>query len=166
MPRLNAFLALLGVVVTAGPGARWHTVAANGVALRIPPGWIRVQSAGDGNVIDPRTVLVVGTHGVRPRGSQCQVAHYRVPAAGAVVVVVAWKSETSGGGHPPRSRAPLRKIVLRKPSFECFGGLGGAAQLSLGGRAFQVNVMVGARATRGRIDEALAVARSFDLAGR
>jgi hypothetical protein len=166
VPRLNAFLALLGVVVTAAPGARWHTVAANGVALRIPPGWTCVQSAGDGNVIDPRTVLVVGTHGVRPRGSQCQVAHYRVPAAGAVVVVVAWKNETSGGGRPPRSRRPLATIRIRRPSFECYSGRGGAAQLSLGGRAFQVNVMVGDRASRARIDQALAVAHSFDLARR
>jgi hypothetical protein len=166
MPRLIALLALLGVAATAAPADRWHVVAANGVVLRIPSGWTRVQSAGDGNVVDPRTVLVVGTRGARPRPSQCQVAHYRVPAAGAVVVVVAWKNETSGGGRPPRSRRPLAAIRIRKPSFECYSGRGGAAQLSLGGRAFQVNVMVGGRASRARIDQALAVARSFDLSRR
>jgi hypothetical protein len=166
MTRLNAFLAVLGVVVTAGTGGRWHTVVANGVAIRIPPGWTRVKSAGDGNVIDPRTVLVVGTRGAGPRGSQCQVAQYRVPALGAVIVVLAWKNETSGGGRPPRSRRPLALIRIRKPSFECYAGRGGSAQLSLGGRAFQVNVMVGDRAPRASIDQALAVARSFDLARR
>jgi len=166
MLRLIILLALVGVAATAAPGARWRVVEANGVALRIPSGWTRVQSAGDGNVVDPRTVLVVGTRGARPRPSQCQVAHYRVPAAGAVVVVVAWKNETSGGGRPPRSRRPLAAIRIRKPSFECYSGRGGAAQLSLGGRAFQVNVMVGDRASRARVDQALAVARSFDLSRR
>jgi hypothetical protein len=84
---MTVFLALLGVSATVGAGGRWHTVSANGVALRIPSGWTRVPNAGDGNVIDPRTVLVVGTRGARPRSGQCQVAQYRVPASGAVVAV-------------------------------------------------------------------------------
>ena len=51
------------------------------------------------------------------------------------------------------------------PSFECFSGRGAAAQVVLGGKAYQVNVMVGDRASKQRVAEALTVTRSFNLAG-
>ena len=52
---------------------------------------------------------------------------------------------------------------MRRPSFECFTGRGAAAQVALGGRAYQINVMVGDKASKRRVAAALAVARSFDL---
>src|SRR4051794_40534279 len=107
-----------------------ETLASRGVLLKVPDGWSRVTRAVDGNVVDPRTVLVAGTQGVRRRPSRCQVAAYRIPPTGAVVVVIAWRTETSGGGVPPRLRKPLRALKLKRSSFECFKGRGGAAQLA------------------------------------
>ena len=125
-----------------------------------------MTAATAGPITDPRTLLVVGTVGVRPKVSQCQIAAYRIPAAGAVVVVVGWKSVASAGGGPQKpGRAPLKKLVsVHRPSFECFSGRGAVAQVLLRGTPYQVNVMVGESASRHRIEQALAVARSFDLA--
>jgi hypothetical protein len=103
--------------------------------------------------------------GVRPRTSQCQIAAYRIPAAGAVVVVVGWRSIVTAGGAPWKpGRAPLKKLVsVHRPSFECFSGRGAVAAVLLRGKPYQVNVMVGDRASKPSVAEALAVARSFDL---
>jgi hypothetical protein len=139
-------------------------ISSHGVRVVVPPGWQPVEPAGDGNVVDPRTVLVVGTAGVKPRSSQCQIAAYRVQPAGAVVVVVRWKTLTSGGGDGETGRAPLRKLLrVTRPSFECFGGRGAAVDLGLRGHAYQVNVLVGDRASERRVAQALRVARSLDL---
>jgi len=117
-------------------------------------------------VSDPRTLLVVGTAGVRPQASHCEIAAYRLPPSGAVVVVVGWESIASAGGSPwTRGRAPLKSLVaVHRPSFECFAGRGAASDVLLGGKPYQVNVMVGDRASKTRVEEALATARSFDLA--
>jgi hypothetical protein len=141
------------------------TIRAHGIALNVPHGWHRVQAAGDGPVTDPRTLLVVGTAGARSKPTQCQIASYRVPIGGAVVVIVGWKTATSGGGHMKPGRWPLARLTsVRRPSFECFAGRGAVASLALGGKAYQVNVMVGKFASDRQISEALAVARSFRLA--
>jgi hypothetical protein len=146
-------------------GGIGQTVRAHGVALTISTGWHRIASAGDGPVADPRTLLVAGTTGVIPKPTQCQIAAYRVPAHGAVVVVVGWKTATSGGGRMKPGRGPLKKLTsVKRPSFECFAGRGAAASLALGGKAYQVNVMVGNSTSAQHVAEALAVARSFRLA--
>ena len=138
-------------------------VAAHGVRVVVPSGWARVTAAGAGPVTDPRTLLVVGTRGVHARASQCQIAAYGVQPTGAVVVVVGWTSMTQGGAQRP-GRWPLRALTsVHSPSFECFSGRGVAAYLVLLGRGYQVNVMVGDRASPARVRQALAIARSFDL---
>ncbi len=138
-------------------------VAAHGVRLSVPSGWARVTAAGDAPVTDPLTLVVVGTRGVHAHPSQCQVAAYRVQPTGAVVVVVGWTSLTEGGSQRP-GRWPLSALTsVHTPSFECFNGRGVAAYLVLRGRGYQVNVMVGNRASHARVRQALAVARSFDL---
>jgi hypothetical protein len=153
--RLFAILAVVGAVGVGG------VISANGVEVWAPAGWHRVASAGDGPVSDPRTVLVVGTPGVRARLTVCQIAAYRIPPDGAVVVVVGWKPAR---GINARGRTALAKLTsVRRPSFECFKGRGAAAQVELRGRVYQVNVMVGDRASKQRIGDALDVARSFDL---
>ena len=160
--RVVALLVLVAPLPACG-GDR--TISSHGVRVVAPAGWQRVEPAGDGNVVDPRTVLVVGTTGVEARPSRCQIAAYRVQPSGAVVVVVRWKTLTSGGGGVPNGRAPLRKLLrVTRPSFECFEGRGAAVELGLRGHAYQVNVLVGDRASRRRTAEALRVARSFDLA--
>ena len=53
---------------------------------------------------------------------------------------------------------------LRRPLFECFDGRGAMAQIVIRGRAYQVNVLVGDRATRETVADALGVARSFAAA--
>ena len=123
-----------------------HPVKANEVQVVVPAGWRRVEVLPFGP--DSVTVLVVGTRGVRPRGVSCQIAAYRIPPAGAAVVVVRWRTETSGGGRPPGSREPLRHMHLDRRGVECWPNhRGGAVQLSLGGHAYQVNVLIGDRAS-------------------
>lgn len=165
--RVLTAVVLAGAALVAAPGAGAGSVSllgANGVELRAAGRWHLVppQQAG---ATDPTTVLVAGTPGVvRLAEPRCQIAAYRVPPTGAAVVVVRWRTTTSGGGDPPRGRGPLRALDhVTRPSFECFAGRGAVAQLSLGGHAYQVDVLVGDRASVARIREALAAARSFDL---
>ncbi|OAI54792.1 hypothetical protein AYO48_04615 [Gaiella sp. SCGC AG-212-M14] len=100
-----------------------QTVRAQGVALSVPAGWHRVASTND--LPDPRTLLAVGTAGVAPKPTQCQIAAYRVPAHGAVVVVVGWKTATSEGGRMKPGRWPLKTLTsVKRGSFECFAGRG------------------------------------------
>jgi hypothetical protein len=166
---MRAISVLFGLLVltSVAPGCRGaRTVAAHGVRFAVPAGWQRIEAAPAGPVTDPRTLLVVGTAGVRPRASRCEIAAYRIPAGGAVVVVVGWKSVASaGGGASKPGRAQLEQLVsVHRPSFECFSGRGAVANVLLGGTPYQVNVMVDVRASKRRIAEALTVARSFDLA--
>jgi hypothetical protein len=163
--RLLALVLLALVVTSVADGGSDQTVRAHGVALTVPGAWHRVASVGDGSVTDPHTLLVVGTAGVTPKATQCQIAAYRVPTHGAVVVVLGWKTATSGGGRMKPGRWPLRAMKsVKRPSFECFAGRGAAASLALGGKAYQVNVMVGDATSPPQIAEALAVGRSFRLA--
>ena len=104
--RLVALLVAAVAFTSLGLASSGRAISANGVRVVVPPRWHRVHPAGDGPVVDPRTLLVVGTVGVRARSSQCQVAAYRVPASGAAVVVVGWKRATSGGGHMKPGRTP------------------------------------------------------------
>lgn len=165
MRALATIFAALALSTTASAATRGRIITSHGVRLVVTAGWHQVPSAGDGPVIDPKTLLVVGTSGVHPRASQCQIAAYSVPADGAVVVIVGWKTATSGGGHLRPGRTPLAALrSVRRPSFECFSGRGAVAQVALAGRAYQVNVMVGDGATTKEIADALAVARSFNLA--
>jgi hypothetical protein len=151
---LAAFFA--GAVAAGGGGA---VVRAHGVRVTVPSGWQQVPPAGDGPVTDPRTLLVAGTHGVAPKRSPCQIGAYRIPAAGAAVVVVGWKRSNGATGLGTGALARLRSVT--RSFFECFSGRGAAAALVLRGREYQVNVIVGDSASRRRVAEALAVARSF-----
>jgi hypothetical protein len=161
-----ALLAAAALTLVTPALGRDRTISSRGVRLVVPAPWTRVTPAPDGAVIDPRTLLVVGTHGVHAAPSRCQIAAYRIPASGAVVVVVGWKSLAGSGGQPYRpGRWPLARLrAVHRPSFECFAGRGAAAFLVLAGRAYQVNVLVGGAATRRTVEAALRIARSFDLA--
>ena len=149
------------VVTASATAAAWSVLKANGVSVRAPAGWDLVAAGEPGTVVDPRTVLVAGSEGAAPRHSECQVAAYRVPADGAVVVVLRW------AGKAPEwldtDRQVLADVKLRRQYFECFDGRGASAQLAVKGRAYQVNVMVGDRASAKSVANALAVVRSFDV---
>jgi hypothetical protein len=82
-------------------------------------------------------------------------------------VVVGWKNLIiSGAQNRKPGRWPLKRLTaVRRPSFECFNGRGAAADLVLRAKAYQVNVLVGDQASTRRIENALAIARSFDLVG-
>jgi hypothetical protein len=150
------------VLVAAAPAAEGeHVVRAYGVQLTAPDGWVRIEPPSEPASADPRTLLVVGTKGARAIESECQVSSYRVPAEGAVVVVVGWKPPSTGV-----ALLPVAAMRLRRETFECFGGRGAVGQLARGGRDFQVNVMVGDRAEADVVAAAFAVARSFTLAQR
>jgi hypothetical protein len=152
---------LFAILATAGAIGVGGTIAGGGVQVRAPAGWHRIAPAPDKAVTEPQTLLVAGTAGVQARRTQCQIAAYRVPAAGAVVVIVAWKM--AHGQTGPGLSALAKLTAVHRPSFECFKGRGAATQLVLRERIYQVNVMVGDRASQQRIAEALAVARSFRL---
>jgi hypothetical protein len=153
--RSFAILAVLGAV---GVGS---AISANGVQVWAPAGWHRVASAGNGPVTDPRTLLVVGTSGVRPHLTQCQIAAYRIPSAGAVVVIVGWQG--THGDTRLGMKELTRMTTVKRSMFECFKGRGAVATVVLRQREYQVNVMVGDRASKQQIAEALDVAHSFNL---
>lgn len=160
----QALLAALAIVsLASGCGGR-RGITAGGVLFTVPSGWHQVQAAAAEAVTDQRTLLVVGTAGVHAKPSRCQIAAYRIPAAGAAVVAVGWTSVASaGGGAPPPGRAPLNTLTtVHRANLECSNDRSAVAQLRLDGQQYQVNVVVGNRASKARVAEALAIARSFD----
>lgn len=160
---LGPFVALM--LLASACGGSGHVLAAHGVRLVAPNGWSSIRPA-QGPVTDPRTLLVAGTAGVRARPSSCSAQSYRVPSSGAAVVVVGWSSVSAAGGAPRPGRMPLEHLVsVRRPFFECFAGRGAGADLLLAGKRYQVRVLVGDRASKHQVDQALAVARSFKPAG-
>jgi hypothetical protein len=142
-------------------------IAAHGVRMLVPEGWQRIKAADPGPLTDPSTLLVVGTAGVlpKPRPARCEIAKYHVPSVGAVVVLFGWKRLSDSGAQRQKpGRWPLNAMVaVRRGVFECFAGRGAGATVTLSGKAYQVNVMAGDRASKQRVTEALAVGRSFDL---
>jgi hypothetical protein len=152
-----AMLALASVAAAAMVG----TARGGGVELELPAGWEKVVPARGTTLGDPQTLLVIGTEGVRAVESDCQVSSYRVPANGAVVVVIGWRDAVGNSGF-----LPLSALKLRRGTFECFAGRGAVAQVTRRNRDFQVNVMVGDRASAETIEDALAAARSFALVPR
>jgi hypothetical protein len=157
----SAAALVAGLLASAALAAEGTSLRAQGVQLTAPDGWQRVEPAVEGATSDPRTLLVVGTKGVRAIETECQVSSYRVPADGAVVVVIGWKRPSTGV-----TLLPLSSMRLRRDTFECFEGRGAVAQVIRNGRDYQLNVMVGDRADADLVAEALAVARSFALAPR
>lgn len=155
-----ALAALVGALVAVPALADvQNLVRGGGVQVSVPAGWSAVEPADGRSTTDPRTLLVVGTKGARPIESRCQVASYRVPNDGAVVVVIGWRD--SFGDTPA-----LQLSKLRRPTFECFSGRGAAGQVTRRGRDYQVSVMVGDAADAETVAAALAVARSFQLVPR
>lgn len=156
-----AALALAACVSAAAAAAGGVTVRGGGVELLLPDGWSRIQPAAQPATDDPRTVIVIGTDGVRAVDSDCQVSSYRVPSDGAVVVVIGWRDATGASPY-----LPLSGMKLRRGTFECFADRGAVAQVTRRGLDYQVNVMVGNRASAATIDDALAAARSIAPAQR
>jgi hypothetical protein len=154
---LSASVAALALASVA-TGAMVGSARGGGVELELPSGWAKVVPARGTTTSDPQTLLVIGTDGVRAVESECQVSSYRVPANGAVVVVIGWKDAVGTSGF-----LPLSSLKLRRGTFECFAGRGAVAQVTRRGRDFQINVMVGDRASAETIEDALAAARSFAL---
>jgi len=158
------FVALTLLASACGGGSK-HVISAHGVRMTVPDGWTRLRPGPD-HVDDPRTLLVVGTTGVRATPSSCASPVYRLPTSGAAVAVVGWSSIASAGGAPPPGRAPLSGLVaVRKGTFECFTGRAAGVDLLLAGKRYQLRVLVGDRASKHQVSQALEVARSFEPAG-
>ena len=143
-----------GALAASGDLAR-----GGGIQLDVPAGWAKVAPARTDGVDDPRTVLVIGTKGVEAIETECLVSSYRVPADGAVVVVIGWREAVGGS-----SFFPLGAMKLRRGTFECFAGRGAVGRVARRDRDFQVNVMVGDRADQATVDAALEAARSITAA--
>lgn len=158
-------LASSALVAVVAVGAAWGATGdfarAGGIQLDLPDGWSKVAPPREAAGGDPRTLLVIGTDGVRAMQSDCQVAAYRIPADGAVVVVIGWREAVGG-----TSFLPLSGMKLRRGTFECFSGRGAVGRVTRRDRDFQVNVMVGDRASAGTIGAALDAARSLGLTPR
>jgi hypothetical protein len=163
---LVVVVGLMGLT-SACAGEGTHDVSSHGVQVAVPDGWSLVRPARGGPVTDPATLLVVGTAGVHAKQSRCPIPAFQIPADGAVVVVVGWHSiSTAGGTAAQPGRAPLKGLVaVKRPSFDCFAGRGASAYLVLGQRPYQVNVLVGDRASKDQVDQALGIARSFNRTG-
>jgi hypothetical protein len=94
--------------------------------------------------------------------SSCASPVYDLPATGAAVAIVGWPSVASAGAAPPAGRGPLAALhAVRRGTFECFTGRAAAVDLLVSGKRYQLRVLVGDRATKARVQDALAVARSF-----
>lgn len=148
--------ALAAVLAVPALAAADQVVRNGGVQLEVPDGWAKVDRAEKPAGTEPRTLLVVGTKGARSVESECLVASYKVPVDGAVVVVVGWRESFGATGL-----LPLNGLKLRRETFACFPGRGAVAQITRGGRDYQVSVMVGDKADGRTVAQALAVARSF-----
>lgn len=157
----SAAVAAVGVGVGVAGAATGDVARSGGVQLDLPDGWSKVVPAREATSADPRTLLVIGTDGVRATQSDCQVAAYRVPSDGAVVVVVGWRQSVGG-----TSFLPLTGMKLRRGTFDCFSGRGAVGRVTRRDRDFQVNVLVGDRADPDTIGAALDAARSIALAPR
>ena len=156
------YAAVLLVLLAGCGGARG--VSANGVRVTLPHGWHRVTPAAQGPVTDPKTLLVVGTGPVTRR--LVRVPDHVLPRAAARR---GRRGRRLEAGRHARERTAAshrcaRSRQVRRHFFDCWPGRGGAAQVTLGGRVYQVNVMVGDRAGSRVVAQALAVGRSFDRA--
>jgi hypothetical protein len=157
---LAALVAAL-TLASVATGALGESARGGGIELTLPAGWAKVVPARPAAGSDPQTLLVIGTEGVRATESECLVSSYRVPTNGAVVVVIGWRDAVGSSGF-----LPLSALKLRRGTFECFAGRGAVAQVTRRNRDFQVNVMVGDRASAETIEDALAAARSLAVASR
>lgn len=155
-----AATAVAACAVSAVGAETGDLARAGGVQLALPSGWSKVAPARDARVDEPRTLLVIGTDGARAVESDCQVSSYRVPPEGAVVVVVGWRDSVGS------SLLPLSAMKLRRGTFECFAGRGAVGRVTRRDRDFQVNVMVGDRASAETIADALEAARSLGVVPR
>lgn len=156
-----ASAAATAVGVSVAGAATGDVVQARGVQLDLPDGWATVTPAREPALAEPRTLLVIGTDGVKAVDSECRVASYRVPADGAVVVVIGWRDSVGGASY-----LPLSGLKLRRGTFDCYPGRGAVARVTRRDRDFQISVMVGDRARPGTVDAALEAARSLALASR
>jgi hypothetical protein len=84
-----------------------------------------------------------------------------VPADGAVVVVIGWRDSIGGS-----TLLPLTGMKLRRGTFDCFAGRGAVGRLTRRDRDFQLNVLVGDRASAATIDAAFEAVKSFGVAPR
>lgn len=162
-PRV-ALLTALGMLMlsaSVATAALQDSARGGGVELDLPSGWVKVTPARAPGVTEPQTLLVIGTEGVRAVETDCQVSSYRVPSNGAVVVIVGWRDAAGTSGF-----LPLSALKLRRGTFECFAGRGAVAQVTRRNRDFQINVMVGDRASTATVEDALQAARSFALVPR
>jgi hypothetical protein len=111
---LGLLLSLLGLgtrAVASSNGSE-DVFAPNGVKLDAPRSWGLV-ARGDAGIIDPITVLVAGSPGVRPLpNARCQIAAYQVPVTGRSSSSCAGERSPRGAGirvsaarHSRRSRA-------------------------------------------------------------
>ena len=79
------------------------------------------------------------------------------------MVVIGWKRKPTA--HYVGGRESLFARELERGYFDCFAGRGVAAQIDLDGHTYQVNVLVGDRAERSTVVDALAAARSLVVSG-
>jgi hypothetical protein len=102
---------------SASPAAATPSAEAEGVALDLPTGWRTARPYQPPQIPDPLVRLAVASTPVRVAARGCHVASYRIPARGAMVVVLEWRHRELQPRGPLRRPADVRlaDLHLRAP---------------------------------------------------
>jgi hypothetical protein len=154
-------VAALAAVAAAVSGG-WHVFAADGIRVRVPPGW-DATSAPLTHVTSPSQVLAVASYRL-PRsnrgddGCEPKAALDRLPPGGAFLY--GWEV---GDPVVGRSLFPPRPRHFRLTGFARYECMGPSYLLRFraAGRYFQVHVVLGPRATAATRAAAVRILDSF-----
>jgi hypothetical protein len=150
-----------GLTPSDATGTRPHLrrVVAHGIAVSLPDRWHIVPPLLPRR-IDRSAVIGVGTAGVRPGKPRCAFGSFVIPPSGTTVLVVA----TPQFPAPRRSLSEAAQhLALRKGSVECwYHHRGGVVFGEVGGRAYELAILVGDAASDAQINLAKRVAASVE----
>ena len=125
---LVLLLAAMTVGCTSGGAGRSTSSAAaptsaeaEGVALDLPPGWRTARPYQPPQISDPVVRLAVASRPVTVAARGCHISSYRIPARGAMVVVLEWRHrELQPRGPLPRpADVRLADLHLRAGNVGC-----------------------------------------------
>jgi hypothetical protein len=159
-------LALGALVLAAAPADGWRTFRTDGVSVRYPSAWFATSRALT-DVTSPRRVLALSSYPIpRGPGDGCapREALDAMPPGGALLF--GWTygdvSPETARDFPPR---PRHFRLTTCAHFEC-SGPSYVVRFRAAGRAFQIHVAFGPRATRATRATALRILDSFHATRR